>query len=468
MRNGTHFFSDQQDIYQTYLRRTDQKLKTARVVAKTISRLFDRSKPLRMLCVGGGTGGADLRVAALLPRYSFEIENIDPSMVMCDQFAKTASSLENVQLISNQCVCFEDVKTKTRAADLILCINSIYFLRGWRSPDQKNPILKLYSCLRPGGLAAIVLKSGSSDHFQVKKLADAGHTCGEDVRKLLTSLRIPYYWEMISARIDVSDCFLKNKFKPNQNGAKLLLFLSKGRFLKFSQRKQAAIGKLIQDLAVRKDNKLFLGSGYELLWLRKLPRQPLDLSSPDPFYRKETKKLMQKIRPLIQVVPHFPKKGIFFRDTGKLLRNPEALSEIIKYAVNTYKKLKIDSVVAKDMQGILWAALIAKELKAKIIPTFRKDVVPPMLTTTYSHEYNPKRVLNLQKQAIKPGDKILIVDYMIATGATVLNIAKLVEHLGGEIAGVFSLMELEYLKPRQILRKYPVHTVIKYATREWD
>lgn len=466
MKNGTQFFNDQSDVYQTYLRRTDQKLKTARVVAKTISRLFDRSKPLRMICVGGGRGDADLEVAALLPKYRFEVENIDPSMIMCNRFSKVASLLKNVRLISNQRACFENPEISFRPANIILCINSIYFLRGWRRVDRANPILKLYSFLKPNGVAAIVLKSHLSDHFSVKRMAGAGHTCGADVRKALTLLKIPHYWETISASIDVSDCFSKNKFIPNENGIKLLQFLSKSRWQKFSRQKQAAIGELIQNLAVRKANKLFLSSSYELIWLRKLPRQPLDLSSPDPFYRKETKKLMQKIRPLIQVVPHFPKKGIFFRDTGKLLRNPEALSEVIKYAVNTYKKLKIDSVVAKDMQGILWAALIAKELRVKIIPTFRKDVAPPVLTTTYSHEYNPKRVLNLQKQAIKPGDKILILDYIIATGATVINIAKLVEHLGGEIVGVFSLMELEYLKPRQLLWKYPVHTMIKYAIRE--
>lgn len=465
MENGTQFFNHQQDIYQTYLRKTDQKSKTARAISKAIFNLFDPSRPLKMLCIGGGAGDADLKVASLLPKHSFGVENIDPSMTMCEQFAKTTSLLKNVKLTSNQCACFEDSKTETIPADIVLCINSVYFLHGWRKPDRKNPILKLYSCLKPDGLAAIVLKSSSSDHFQVKKLAGAGHTCGEDIRKVLTSLGIPYYWETISARIDCSDCFSKNKFIPSKNGMKLLLFLSKGRFQKFSQQMQTSIGKLIHNLAIRERNKLFLNSSYELIWLRKL-RQPLGLPSPDPFYRKETEKLGRKIRPLIQVVPHFPKKDIFFRDTSKLLRNPKALHEVIKYAVNTYKKLKIDSVAAKDMQGILWAALLAEELRAKIIPTFRKDVVPPILTTTYSHEYNPRRVLNLQKKAIKQGDRILIVDYMIATGATAFNMAKLIEHQGGKIVGIFSLMELEYLKPRQILWRYPVHAVIKYATRE--
>lgn len=466
MKDGTQFFSDQLDVYQTYLRRTDLKLKTAKVISKAISNLFDYSKPLRMICIGGGRGDADLDIAALLPKYHFEVENIDPSATMCDQFVKTASLLKNVKLIRTRCARFEDTKTKNYTADLVLCINSIYFIHGWRSPSRTNPILKLYSCLKPNGLTVIVLKSHLSDHFQVKKLAGAGHTCGVDVRKALTLLKIPHYWETVSASIDVSDCFSKNKFIPNETGKKLLQFLSKGRWQKFSRQKQTAIGKLIQTLAVQRRNKLFLNSSYEIIWLRKPSRQTLASPSPDPFYRKQTEKLGQEIRPLIQVIPHFPKKGIFFRDTSKLLRDHKALSEVIKYAVNTYQKLKIDSVVAKDMQGILWAALVAKELGAKIVPTFRKDVVPPVLTTTYSHEYNPKRVLNLQKQALKPTDRVLIVDYMIATGATVLNIAKLVEHLGGEIAGVFSLMELEYLRPRQVLWKYPIHTVIKYETKE--
>ena len=142
MENGTQFFNDQQDIYQIYLRKTDQKLKTATAISEAVRNLFDPLKPLRMVCIGGGTGDVDLGVASLLPKYSFEAENVDPSMVMLEKFAKTASSLKNVRLANNQCLRFEDSKTKVLMADIVLCINSIYFLRGWSKCDRNNPILK--------------------------------------------------------------------------------------------------------------------------------------------------------------------------------------------------------------------------------------------------------------------------------------------------------------------------------------
>jgi len=93
---------------------------------------------------------------------------------------------------------------------------------------------------------------------------------------------------------------------------------------------------------------------------------------------------------------------------------------------------------------------------------FRKDLPGPIVSSIYSHEYNPHRIINLQKKAIKPGQKILIVDYIIATGETVRNMIRLIEHLGGEVAGVFSIAELTYLNCRHELENYPIHTIVKY------
>lgn len=457
-RDGTQFFQGQSNVFSTYLERTNQKELVAKEIAEAISNLFNSEKRLKMLCIGGGTGEADLKVASLLLKYFFEVENIDPSPKMCLEFARRAKKLKNIQIKNNQCSSFETCSVK-EPVDLILCINSIYFLKNWKNIDN-NPLLKIYNSLADNGIACIVLRSDQSDHYLIKNLAGAGHTYGAQVRSTLSNLEIPYYWETIKSEIDISDLFRDGQFQPNKEGIELLEFLSKGEWKNFSKSKQDSIIELIQSLKINKGKKSALKSAYEIIWIRKISTQKVPPK--DRLFTYKSIKLAQIVKPLIRNIPNFPIKGIIFRDTSILLQNPQIFGEVIDYAVNIYKNLEIDHIIAKDMQGVLWAGALAKQLEVSIIPTFRKDVVPPMLTVMYEHEYNPERILNLPKRAIKKGDKVLIVDYMIATGATVLNMGKLVEHLGGEVVGVFSLMELEYLKPRNILPNYSVHTIIKY------
>lgn len=456
--DGTQFFQGRSEVFATYLERTNQKELVAKKIAEATSNLFDSTKRIKMLCVGGGTGEADLKVAFLLPEYFFEIENIDPSSKMCFEFTQRAKKLKNVQVKSNQCSAFEISPVKERV-DLILCINSIYFLKDWKMMNN-NPLLKMYNSLADNGLACIILRSDQSDHYFIKNLAGAGHTYGAQVRAVLSSLEVPYYWETIESEIDISDLYQDDQFKPNRQGVRLLEFLSKGEWKNFSKSRQDSIIKLIQSLKINKGKKSALKSAYEIIWIRKMSIQKIPPK--DQFFTRKSIKLAQIVKPLIRNVPNFPIKGIIFRDTSILLQNPKIFGGIIDYAADIYKNLEIDHIIAKDMQGVLWAGALAKQLGVSIIPTFRKDVVPPMLTVMYEHEYNPERILNLPKRAIKRGDKVLIVDYMIATGATVLNMGKLVEHLGGKVVGVFSLMELEYLQPRSILPNYSVHTIIKY------
>lgn len=460
--DGTQFFSSQKSVFTAYLGKTDQKRLVAKTIATAAENLFDGKTNINMLCIGGGTGEADLAVAAALPDYFFEIENIDPSRDMCYEFAGKAKRLKNGYLRKNKCAYFEAEEIPANAADLILCVNSVYFLKNWQVINNRNPLLKIFNCLKSKGLAAIVLRSDRSDHYSVRKLAGAAHTSGLQVRQALSLLKVPYYWETIESEIDISGLFNGGQFEPNEQGRQLLEFMSKGRWKNFSPSRQNKIARLIQTLKIGRGNKTFLRSGYEIIWIRKIP--PTTTSAKDILVNSETQKIARKTKPFIRSVPDFPVKGIVFRDTSLLLRNPKIFREIISYAADRYKNLQIDYLVAKDMQGVLWAGALARELGVGIIPTFRKDVVPPVLTTTYSHEYNPDRVLNLPKGAIKKGDRVLIVDYMVATGATVINMGTLIEHLGGKVAGVFSLMELSYLNPRILLPDYQLHTIIKYAT----
>lgn len=462
--DGTQFFASQKGVFTNYLKKTSQKQLTAKIIAEAVSNLFSPGTKLDLFCIGGGTGEADLGVVSLLPSHSFNIKNIDASDKMCLEYAVRARGVKNAHLQENKCSRFEIETMPANIADLIFCINTIYFLKGWRIINDKNPLLKIFHCLKNNGLAAIVVRLEHSDHYLIRKMAGAGHTSGMQVRKVLSQLKIPYYWELLDSEIDISDLFKNGQFEPNKQGNELLEFISKGKWKTFSKVRQESVIRLMQTLKIDRGKKIFLRSGYEVIWIRK---ESLGAGeSKDYLTNSGTQRLAGKIRPLIRSIRDFPVKGIIFRDTSLLLQNPKIFREIINYAKDIYSGLKIDYIIAKDMQGVLWAGALAKELEVGIIPTFRKDIVPPVLTTTYAHEYNPERILNLSKEAIKEGDRVLIVDYMVATGATVLNMGKLVEHLGGKIVGVFSLMELSYLHPRALISNYPFHTIIKYNSED--
>ena len=176
----------------------------------------------------------------------------------------------------------------------------------------------------------------------------------------------------------------------------------------------------------------------------------------------EEEYLRNEILKHVRSIPDFPKKDIVFRDTFPLLRNGNLFRKIVDNVSEHYKDTKIDYVVAKDMQGVLWAGAIAHKMGIGIIPMFRKDVYGECLKSVYSHEYNPERVLLLQKDSIKKGDRILLVDYLMATGNTMRNMSDLVEKLGGEVVGIFSLLELKYKNPRKGLEKYDIYTFVQY------
>lgn len=173
-------------------------------------------------------------------------------------------------------------------------------------------------------------------------------------------------------------------------------------------------------------------------------------------------KLTNEIVDKVRSVPDFPKRGVVFRDTTPLLRDKVLFNKIIKHVKNYYKDSRIKYVITKDMQGLLWGGAIAHALKIGIIPMYRKDTYGKCLKTTYAHEYNPKRTILLQHEAIKQGDRVLIVDYMIATGNTMRNMSRMIEKLGGRVVGIFSVLELRYLNPRKGLEKFNVHTLVKY------
>lgn len=456
------FFEKDKKVYFNYLSANDKVEIFSNHIPKKINQKY-AGKKLRILCIGGGSGKADLNIIKKLKVKDLVINYIDPSKSMKNFFVKEAAKLglEN-RLRRVDLSKFEEDAYKPPKADLILCVSSVYFLEGWRVVSKKNPLLKIYNNLVTGGTAVVVLKNDKSDHCAVKRAGGGGKTCGRDVRMILRKLKIPHYWEKISTHIDVSACFQGKAFKPNKQGIQLLSFMFKGQWDKLPEKTRGKIIKILKSKVMMINNKPVLKADHDCIWIVKPSLNSFSQFSQDQLADQTTEKLAVKLKEKVRSFDDFPKKGVVFKDTTPILKEPKLFREIINYAADKYRDRKIDLIAAKDMQGLIWAGAIALELGVGIIPMFRKDLPGDLVATIYAHEYNPRRVLNLQKKAIKRGQRVLLVDYMMATGETVRNMIRLIEHVGGKIVGVFSLIELTYLGSREGLKNYDVHTVVKY------
>jgi len=157
--------------------------------------------------------------------------------------------------------------------------------------------------------------------------------------------------------------------------------------------------------------------------------------------------LKQKIRS----IPDFPKKGVMFRDITTLLKDGEAFRYSVDKMVESCRGKKIDAVLG-----------IAYKLGVGFIPVRKPGKLPyKTCEASYELEYG-KNILQMHIDAVNKGDRILIVDDLAATGGTARAKAKLVEEMGGEVAGFCFLIELEFLKPREVLKGYDVFSLIKY------
>jgi adenine phosphoribosyltransferase len=164
----------------------------------------------------------------------------------------------------------------------------------------------------------------------------------------------------------------------------------------------------------------------------------------------------------IRDIPDFPKPGILFRDITTLLRDKEAFKAALDALAAGYRDKKIDAVVAVEARGFIFGGALAREIGAGFVPVRKKGKLPwKTNSVTYNLEYGTD-TLEMHHDAIKPGDKVLIVDDLLATGGTVEAVTDLVKQLGGEICGIAFLIELADLKGREKLKSYPVFSLIKY------
>lgn len=164
----------------------------------------------------------------------------------------------------------------------------------------------------------------------------------------------------------------------------------------------------------------------------------------------------------IREIPDFPKPGIRFKDITPLLLDPEGRKACMKLLMANLKDVKIDKVIGVESRGFFFGILLAEALQAGFIPVRKPKKLPfTTLSASYELEYGTDS-LEIHTDAIKPGDKVLIHDDVLATGGTAKAVCELVEQLGGEIVQVNFLMELSFLNGREKLGNLPITAAMVY------
>lgn len=164
----------------------------------------------------------------------------------------------------------------------------------------------------------------------------------------------------------------------------------------------------------------------------------------------------------IRNIPDFPKPGILFRDITTLIQNKEAFKKAIELLSKKYKGKRIDKVVGVEARGFIFGAAVAYKIGAGFVPVRKKGKLPhKTIATTYALEYGTD-TLEIHKDAITQGEKVLIIDDLLATGGTVKAVTELVEGLKGKIIGIAFLVELTDLKGKDKLKGYSAFSLIKY------
>jgi adenine phosphoribosyltransferase len=171
---------------------------------------------------------------------------------------------------------------------------------------------------------------------------------------------------------------------------------------------------------------------------------------------------MIDLKSFIRDIPDFPKKGIIFKDITPLLKNGEAFSRVIKTIAKRYKKANADAVLGVEARGFIFGGAVARELGVGFLPVRKPGKLPyKTRSITYDLEYGTD-TLQIHEDAISKGDGIIIVDDLLATGGTVAACCKMVESLGGKVAGISFVIELGFLKGRGKLAGYDVVSLINY------
>ena len=171
---------------------------------------------------------------------------------------------------------------------------------------------------------------------------------------------------------------------------------------------------------------------------------------------------MEELRKIIRDIPDYPKKGIIFKDITPLLANPKSFKKAIDLLANKVKDIKIDAIASMEARGFIFGSALAYKLGKKFIPMRKKGKLPyKTIKEEYELEYG-KDIIEMHVDAVKPGERVLIVDDLLATGGTAVAVANLVKQAKGIVAGMAFLIDLTFLKGREKLKDYKVFSIIKY------
>ncbi len=173
---------------------------------------------------------------------------------------------------------------------------------------------------------------------------------------------------------------------------------------------------------------------------------------------------LDDLKSKIRDVPDFPIKGIMFRDITTLLEDTDAFKFVIDHFYERYRDNKIDRLVAIESRGFIFGGALADRLGCGFVPARKAGKLPAdTVEESYSLEYGTA-TLQLHADAIEKGQRILIFDDLLATGGTLAATAKMVEQLGGEIIEIAVLIELTFLKGRELIKNYPFYSMVEYET----
>ncbi len=172
----------------------------------------------------------------------------------------------------------------------------------------------------------------------------------------------------------------------------------------------------------------------------------------------------EPLKKLIREVPDFPKKGILFYDITTLLKDKTGFATLIDALAEHYIEKEIDLIVGIEARGFIFGPALAYRLNAGFVPVRKPKKLPAEVArVTYDLEYGTD-TLEIHKDAVKPGQNVVIVDDLLATGGTATATAQLVESIGGRVAGLAFAVELDFLKGRERLARYDAFSLLHYSS----
>ena len=171
---------------------------------------------------------------------------------------------------------------------------------------------------------------------------------------------------------------------------------------------------------------------------------------------------MKRVEDYVRSIPDFPEPGIIFRDVTTILQDADGLALAIDSVVDLLKDVDYDVVVGPESRGFIFGVPVAYAMRKGFVPVRKKGKLPcETISMEYDLEYG-SAVVEMHKDSIKPGQKVVLVDDLIATGGTIEAIIKMIEQLGGQVVKICFVMELAGLKGREKLKGYEVASVITY------